>query len=492
MIMTEFNDFLKRHQAWRPLIIALSLIFAIAISHKIYWETTTETNPEKIWDEQTFSIVDPGEGKNQIWRIKFKQEVDDEIVFKGVLETSPRNEVYQNFTTGGFIEAEGLVYTKDLYGKTMLNVGGMRILVNGNLSGEFFESEIITIRAQLVENTTTFQNGPNNVTLIREGWEAEPEDIELASDTDYYFFGTEVLIFLSGTYLYLKNMRQLRNQLNLIWHLAKFEFNSGMRSSRMVILGLFFSLFIIGMGWVLGDMQNTDPESSFFVESGNSALLQFCFFTFFVVSLAAIAVSVDSFHKERQTNTLNMLLARPITRESIVIGKALGLTMVVGVPAFVAQLIGLYLMILEGDIPAISGILAFLLFGQIMIFTMVTFQLCFAVAARSGTDVVIYGLGAWLLFAIVWNLLVYAISFVIGIELTEGFETNPEYQAVASHLGLFNPGYVYQFAVGLLTHRTIAIDMGGIPGWLVLLALVLWPLTCLRASTWLFKREMKG
>ena len=487
--MTKLNDLLKRYEDWRPLIIALSIIVVIAISHKIYWETTTETNPGKIWDEKTFAIDGPDE--NQIWRIKFEQEVDDEIIFKGVLETSPRNEVYQNITTGGFIEAEGLVYTEDLYGKTMLNVGGMRILVNGDLSGEFFESEIITIRAHLVENTTTFQN-PNDVILIREGWEAEPEDIQLASDTDYYFFGTEVLILLSGTYLYLKNMRHLRNQLKLIWHLAKFEFNSGMRSSRMVVLGLFFSLFIIGIGWVLGDMQDADPETSFFVESGNHALLQFCFFTFFVVSLAAIAVSVDSFHKERQTNTLNMLLARPITHESIVIGKALGLTMVVGVPAFVAQLIGLYLMILEGDIPAISGILAFLLFGQIMIFTMVTFQLCFAVAARSGTDVVIYGLGAWLLFAIVWNLLVYAISFVIGIELTEGFETNPEYQVLASHLGLFNPGYVYQFAVGLLTHRTIAIDMGGIPGWLVLLALVLWPLTCLRASTWLFKREMKG
>ena len=85
-----------------------------------------------------------------------------------------------------------------------------------------------------------------------------------------------------------------------------------------------------------------------------------------------------------------------------------------------------------------------------------------------------------------------SMDYRIGIELTEGFETNPEYQALASHLGLFNPGYVYHFAVGLLTHRTIAIDMGGIPGWLVLLALVLWPLTCLRASTWLFKREMKG
>ena len=150
MVMTEFNDFLKRHETWRPLIIALSIIFIIAISHKIYWETTTETNPGEIWDGQTFSIVDPGESENQIWRIKFEQEVNDEIIFKGVLETSPRNEVYQNFTTGGFIESEGLVYTEDLYGKTMLNVDGMRILVNGNLSGEFFESEIVTIRAHLV------------------------------------------------------------------------------------------------------------------------------------------------------------------------------------------------------------------------------------------------------------------------------------------------------------------------------------------------------
>jgi len=257
--MTKLNDLLKRYEDWRPLIIALSIIVVIAISHKIYWETTTETNPGKIWDEKTFAIDGPDE--NQIWRIKFEQEVDDEIIFKGVLETSPRNEVYQNISTGGFIEAEGLVYTEDLYGKTMLNVGGMRILVNGDLSGEFFESEIITIRAHLVENTTTFQN-PNDVILIREGWEAEPEDIQLASDTDYYFFGTEVLILLFGTYLCLKNMKHLRNQLNLIWHLAKFEFNSGMRSSRMVILGLFFSLFIIGIGWVLGDMQDSDPETS--------------------------------------------------------------------------------------------------------------------------------------------------------------------------------------------------------------------------------------
>ena len=102
----------KSLRVWHPLIIALALVAAIAISHKIYWETTTETNPGKIWDGQTFAI--DGTDENPIWRLKFEQEVDDEIVFKGVLETSPRNEVYQNFTKDAFIEAEGLVYTEDL------------------------------------------------------------------------------------------------------------------------------------------------------------------------------------------------------------------------------------------------------------------------------------------------------------------------------------------------------------------------------------------
>jgi len=124
---------------------------------------------------------------------------------------------------------------------------------------------------------------------------------------------------------------------------------------------------------------------------------------------------------------------------------------------------------------------------------MICFQLCFAVSAKSGTDVVIYGLGMWLLFAVVWNLIIYAISFVIGVDLTEdNFENDPLFQSIASHLGMLNPGYVYQFSVGLLTHRTLVIDLEGIPGWLVLLALVLWPITCLRIATWLFKREIKG
>jgi len=490
-----WNSLLKRSNQrwksmiiWQPLIIAISIVIIIAISHFIYWETNAETNPNDIWNNQQIT-------KNESeWNIDFEENVGDKIVFKGVLETSPKSEVYgTDIITGKFSEGEGLVYEEDLYGKTMINVDGMRILVHGNLSGKYFVSEIITIEAKLIQNTSSFEKNGENITLIREGWEANPEDIQLASEKDYYFFGLESIILLIGAYLSLKRIDNLKYHIGCAWHIAKFELDQGIKSPRMVVLGAFFTLFIVGMGWLLGDLQSGDPESTFFVANPNSALQQLCFFTFFVVSLAAIGVSVDSFHKERQANTLNIILARPITRESIVLGKALGLTLVVGIPAFLAQLIGLYFMISAGDLPTTSGIIAFFVCGQIMIFTMICFQLCFAVSAKSGTDVVIYGLGMWLLFAVVWNLIIYAISFAIGVDLTEdNFENDPLFQTIASHLGMLNPGYVYQFSVGLLTHRTLAIDLEGIPGWLVLLALVLWPLTCLRLATRLFKREIKG
>jgi len=471
------------------LIISIVIVISFATIHKAYWEATTETNPEEVWENKQLTK----NGNN--WTITFDEDVGDTITFKGILRTAPKFEVYLNdtFVPGKFSEGEALVYSEDLYDKTMLNVSGMRILVNDDLSKKFFVSEIITIKATLESNTSTFDNNGQLITLQREGWVAEAEDINLSSSKDNFFFVSELIILIIGLYLSLNRITHLKEQTSLVWHLAKFELRQGIKSPRMIVLGVIFTLFIIGMGWLLGDLQNGDPESAFFVQNPNGALQQLCFFVFFVVSLAAIGVSVDSFHKERQANTLNILLAKPINRETIVIGKALGLTLVVGIPALVAQILGLFFMIKAGETPSFSGIIAFILCGQIMIFTLVCFQLCFAIAARSGTDVVMYGLGMWLLFAVVWNLLIYAVSFALGIDVTaDNFENDPKFQSIASHMGMLNPGYVYQFAVGLLTHRTLAIDLEGIHGWLVLLALVLWPIICLGTATRLFKREVKG
>ena len=387
---------------------------------------------------------------------------------------------------------DGLVYSEEIYQKCIISLDGMRILINGSLEGKFYESEIVTVNAKLVEREYTYEKSGTTILLTTQIWEAEVNDIELAEKVDYYYFAIELIIFSIGLYYSLKRINNLREQLKFAKHIALFEFKRGLKTPRMVVLSLFFALFIVGMGWLLGDLQN-QSSSILGTMTTKGSIVQLSYFTFMIGSMASIAVSVDSFHRERQLNTMNMLLARPVNRETIVLGKALGLSLVVGVPAFLAQIAGLYFMTTIGNTPPIASIIAFLIFGQVMIFTMVTFQLCLAISARSGSSVVIYGLGAWLLFALVWTLVILFIAFIIGVDINgENFENDPDYQTFASRMGLLNPGVLYQMVVGLCTNRTITIDLEGVPGWLALLSVVLWPLLCLRTATWLFKREMKG
>lgn len=481
----------KSNHTWQPLLIAVSVILIIAISHKVYWETTTETDPLSIWNKRLITE------QNNETRIYYNNEnlVNKTVTFKGVLEIFP----YTNESIGSpeesngkFDEIDGLVYSEESYNKCMINLNGIRILVNGSLDGKFYENEIVTVEATLIERDFSYEKNSVDMALKSQIWEAEIDDIKLADEKDYYFFGIETIVFALGLYFSLKRISNLKEQMKFAKHIALFEFKRGLKTPRMIVLGLIFFVFIVGIGMLLGQLQN-DSDSILGTMTTKGSIIQLSYFTFMIGSMVAIGVSVDTFHKERQENTMDLLLARPINRETIVLGKALGLTMVVGIPAFIAQLIGLYFMVTRGEMPPIGSMFAFLFFGQVMIFTMVTFQLCLAISARSGSSVVIYGLSAWLLFALVWALIVIAISTVIGVDINgEEFENDPDYQTFASRIGLLNPGVIYQMVVGLFTNRTIAVDLEGVPGWLALLSVVLWPIMCLRMATWLFKREMEG
>ena len=190
------------------MIISIVIVISFATIHKAYWEATTETNPEEVWENKQLTK----NGNN--WTITFDEDVGDTITFKGILRTAPKFEVYLNdtFVPGKFSEGEALVYSEDLYDKTMLNVSGMRILVNDDLSKKFFVSEIITIKATLESNTSTFDNNGQLITLQREGWVAEAEDINLSSSKDNYFFVSELIILIIGLYLSLNRITHLKEQ----------------------------------------------------------------------------------------------------------------------------------------------------------------------------------------------------------------------------------------------------------------------------------------
>ncbi|HJO28488.1 MAG: ABC transporter permease subunit [Candidatus Poseidoniia archaeon] len=479
--------------AWQPLATALLAVLLLLLAQQTWWTANAETDPTAIWESRELS--DDGEMWTFLYRETAAPQDGDTVLFRGTIEVSPHFSVMRNGTIlpGEYSPMDGLVYNESLYDSTILRLDGLPILVHGNLSGEFFANEIVTVRAQMVWNTTIFVNETGkNVTLVRQGWEANPQDIQLASKVDRWFFGASIAALLLGGWASTQRFPGLRAELRSAWWLARFEAQRGLRSPRTIVLALFFTLFIVGMGWLLGDLQNDPSPLLGGVQSPDDALGQLAWFTFFVTSLAAVAVSLDAFVAERDSGTLTQLLARPLSREAIVLGKALGLWLSVGIPALGAQLLGLALMLKGGDAPTVPAVAGYLLLGQLMIFTFVLLQLCFALLARTGAEAAVYGLAVWLLMALVWPLLFLAVGYALGIDVTTaGFEQDPRYQAVVSHMGLFNPGYLYQMGVGVLTNRTLAVDFEGVSGWQVTAALALWPLLCLRLATWLFRREAR-
>ena len=342
----------KANYTWQPLLIAISIIFIVAISHKVHWQVTTETDPLSIWNQRITT------DQNNETIIYYDNELllNKTITFKGVLEIFP----YTNKSIGSleqangtYDEIDGLVYSNDTYSKCMISLNGMRILVNGSLDGKFYESEIVTVEATLIEKNFNYERNSLDIALKSQIWTAEVDDIKLADEKDYYFFGLETIIFALGLYLSLKRIDNLKEQMKFAKHIALFEFRRGLKTPRMIVLGLIFFVFIVGMGMLLGQLQN-ESNSILGTMTTKGSIVQLSYFTFMIGSMVAIGVSVDTFHKERQENTMNLLLARPVNRETIVLGKALGLTMVVGIPAFIAQIIGLYFMVTEGDMPPIG------------------------------------------------------------------------------------------------------------------------------------------
>ena len=63
------KDSWNRKKTWHPLIISLVLVISLAIIHKAYWVSNTETNPDEIWGNKQITK----NGNN--WTIDFEEEV---------------------------------------------------------------------------------------------------------------------------------------------------------------------------------------------------------------------------------------------------------------------------------------------------------------------------------------------------------------------------------------------------------------------------------
>jgi ABC-type transport system involved in multi-copper enzyme maturation permease subunit len=248
------------------------------------------------------------------------------------------------------------------------------------------------------------------------------------------------------------------------------EFTSNLRSVRMLILAVIFSLLVLFIAYV-GSLfvAFAGPEvGGETIEHGPSVILYFLSqFIGFIGPIIGLSVSFDLIVREKVQNSLSLLLSRPVSRRSVAVGKFLGATAALAVPVLIVNVVAVV------GIVAVSGkgigalpVAGFLLGTLLFLATYCAFGLLISSVSRTTTTAILAGIGLWFSF---WLFLPIA-SYFLG-----------------SSLDLLNPATSY----GTVTADLFGASTGGLalPVWGYYVLMVLWVVLPLLAAVELFQRK---
>jgi len=198
-------------------------------------------------------------------------------------------------------------------------------------------------------------------------------------------------------------MNKLSDTLWGIYVVAKREFIMNLKSVRMIILMIIFSLFVLFAAYVgsfffgfIGDVPGTGDN----VEKGPVIIAFFVVqFIGFIGPIIAIALNFDIIVKEKIQNSLNLLLCRPISKRSIALGKFIGVTGALAVPVIFVNLVALLIvMVISGKMIELIQIFGFLLLTMMFLAIYLALAQIISSVVKTTTTAILGGLGIWFLF----------------------------------------------------------------------------------------------
>jgi ABC-2 type transport system permease protein len=182
----------------------------------------------------------------------------------------------------------------------------------------------------------------------------------------------------------------------------------------------------------------------------------------FLIPLMAIGLGFDAINGEHNRRTLSRILAQPIYRDALLIGKFLaGLaTLAMSLAALWLMVIGLGLIFL-GVPPGgeeVSRSLAFLVIAVFYAGVWLALAMLLSIVFRSSATAALVALGIWLFLTVLWPMLAPAIAQVIAPPDPRyamlGLET-PDTAIWAQILSRISPNHLFSEAmVGVLSPTT--------------------------------------
>jgi len=241
------------------------------------------------------------------------------------------------------------------------------------------------------------------------------------------------------------------------------ELADHLTSVRMRILEVLIVLAAIGATYVASEQLRASVAESPFAflqlfTTAQQPLPSFVSFLTFFVPLVAIGLGFDAINGEHNRGTLSRVLAQPIYRDALIIGKFLA-----AMATMAIVLVGLWLVttglgILFLGLPpsgaSVARGLCFLVATLFYAGIWVAAAMLCSILFRQATTSALAALGLWLLFVVMWPIAVQFVAQAVHPAHLGG-QAQAQAQQLSMMLERISPNTLYGEAVTALLHPTV-------------------------------------
>ncbi len=182
----------------------------------------------------------------------------------------------------------------------------------------------------------------------------------------------------------------------------------------------------------------------------------------FLIPLVAIALAFDAINGEFNRRTMSRILAQPIYRDALLLGKFFAglLALTIGLISLWLLVLGLGLLLLglppstEETVRMLGFLVATIAYGGVWL----AVALLFSVVFRAPATAALAALGAWLLFSLFWSVITPLVASLIAGPPEGVFGPRMEFLEVQQIIDRISPNTLYaESALALLHPATRAL-----------------------------------
>ena len=264
-----------------------------------------------------------------------------------------------------------------------------------------------------------------------------------------------------------------------IWTIAKKEIMDNIRNRWIIVMSIAFAIMALfssyfgsmGKGWQ--DFENT--------------MILMIFFLQFLIPVIGLMLGYASIGREVETGTMNALISFPVTRLEIILGKFLGLGIVLSTSIFIGFTVAGFIIGLNVSNPDYEMYFIFILESVLLGLVFLSIAMFFSSILKKRSSAMGASIFTWFFFSMIWGMLMFGLMWAtdISIQDAEGFFALNMFSPVASYTALIS------LEVGGFPTASLSAAYDHFPpfynGIVLVTTLLTWIIVMIFLSYWTFK-----